>query len=46
MKRPVVTATQVNIIFVTRKLICVSYVFFHAELKPVIRTALSPTGFV
>jgi len=38
--------TQVNIIFVTLKLICVSNVFFHAELNCVIRSALSPTVFV
>jgi len=41
----IVTATAVNIIFVTRKLISVSYVFFHAEFKCIIRTALLPTGF-
>ena len=29
-----------NIIFVTRKIICVSYVFFQAELMYVIRVAL------
>jgi hypothetical protein len=32
--------------FVTLKLICVSHVFFHAEFRYVIRTALSPTVFV
>jgi hypothetical protein len=41
-----VTATPVHIIFVTRKLICVFHVFFHAEFKCVIRIALTPTGFV
>ena len=38
--------TLVNIIFVTWKLICVSYLFFHAEFKYVIRTALAHTFFV
>jgi hypothetical protein len=38
--------TLVHAILVTWKLICVSYVFFHAEFKHVIRTALSCTGFV
>ena len=38
--------TPVNIIFVTWKQICVSYVFFHAEFKYGIRTALSPTVLV
>lgn len=32
--------TLVNIIFVIRKLICVSYVLFQAEFKYVIRTVL------
>ena len=41
-----VTATPLNIIFVTRKIIRVSYVFFQAVFKCVIRTALSPTVFV
>jgi hypothetical protein len=38
--------TQLNIMFVTLKLICVSNVFFHAEFKSVIRCALLPTIFV
>jgi len=38
--------TQVNITFVTLKLIRVSNVFFHAEFKSVIRSALLPTIFV
>jgi hypothetical protein len=38
--------TLVNVIFVTLKLICVSNVYFHAELKCVIRSAQSPTVFV
>ena len=32
--------TLLNIMFVTWKLICVSYVFFQAEFKYVIRIAL------
>jgi len=38
--------TPVNIIFPTRTLIWVSYVFIHTEFKYVIRTSLSPTVFV
>jgi len=38
--------TLVNIIFAIWKVICASYVFFDAEFKYVIRTALSPTVFV
>jgi hypothetical protein len=32
-----------NIIFVTWKLMCVSYVFFHTEFKYVMRIAISPS---
>ena len=45
-KIQILLITMVNIIFVTLKLIHVSYVFFHAEFKYVIRTGLSPTNFV
>jgi hypothetical protein len=37
---------MVNIIFVVWKLICVPYVFFHAEFKYISRITVSPTGFV
>ena len=37
---------RVHIILVTRQLIFIPYVFFHAKSKHVIRIALSPTVFV
>jgi len=35
----------VNITFVTWKIVCVSYEFFHTAFKYVIRTAISPDVF-
>lgn len=45
-KIQILLITVINIIFVTMKLIHVSYVFFHIEFKSVLRIALSPTNFV
>ena len=45
-KTQILLIIMVNIIFVTMKVIHVSYVFFHTEIKYVIRIALSPTNFV
>ena len=42
-KTPII---MVIIIFIIWKLMCVLYVFIHAEFKYISRTAISPTGFV